>query len=254
MGRGRRRSAGAARPRLADVRPHPAQGSRALYPLGRSRCGTEARSLEALLEVLSQRISDSRTELTMISQHLMQLGDEATGKLSGITREFDFEHRAAGASRRSARPRGRNRAHRHRGSARRFAARRTDRALRRRAAARHRQRVRRTDRASSASRSTALPTAPAKPTGSSARQPIASRPGSPRSTAPARPPPQKVDEAEAQLLRHARRAARADLGDPRQHPLRHRRPGGRRCGPGRAGLGRHRQDRRRSSRSAGAQR
>ena len=50
---------------------------------------TEARSLEALLEVLSQRIHDSRTELTMISQHLMQLGDEATGKLGGITREFD---------------------------------------------------------------------------------------------------------------------------------------------------------------------
>ena len=50
---------------------------------------TEARSLEALLEVLSQRISDSRSELTMISQHLMQLGDEATGKLDGITREFD---------------------------------------------------------------------------------------------------------------------------------------------------------------------
>ena len=49
----------------------------------------EARGLEALLEVLSQRINDSRTELTMISQHLMQLGDEATGKLGGITREFD---------------------------------------------------------------------------------------------------------------------------------------------------------------------
>ena len=50
---------------------------------------TETRSLEALLEVLSQRIHDSRTELTMISQHLMQLGDETTGKLGGITREFD---------------------------------------------------------------------------------------------------------------------------------------------------------------------
>jgi hypothetical protein len=49
----------------------------------------ESQSLEALLEVLSQRISDSRTELTMISQHLMQLGDDATGKLGGITREFD---------------------------------------------------------------------------------------------------------------------------------------------------------------------
>ena len=49
----------------------------------------EAQSLEALLEVLSQRINDSRTELSMISQHLMQLGDETTGKLGGITREFD---------------------------------------------------------------------------------------------------------------------------------------------------------------------
>ena len=50
---------------------------------------SETRSLEALLEVLSQRIHDSRSELGMISQHLMQLGDEATGKLGGITREFD---------------------------------------------------------------------------------------------------------------------------------------------------------------------
>ena len=50
---------------------------------------TEARSLEALLQVLSQRIGDSRSELTMITQHLMQLGDDATGKLGGLTREFD---------------------------------------------------------------------------------------------------------------------------------------------------------------------
>src|SRR3954452_13637021 len=49
----------------------------------------EAQGREALLEVLSQRITDSRSELTMISQHLMQLGDDATGKLGGITREFD---------------------------------------------------------------------------------------------------------------------------------------------------------------------
>ncbi|HEY7959138.1 MAG TPA: hypothetical protein VID20_03670, partial [Sphingomicrobium sp.] len=48
---------------------------------------SEARTLEALLEVLSQRITDSHSELTMISQHLMQLGDDATGKLGGITRE-----------------------------------------------------------------------------------------------------------------------------------------------------------------------
>lgn len=49
----------------------------------------EAQSLEALLEVLSQRIEDSRTELTMMAKHLMQLGDDATGKLGGITQEFD---------------------------------------------------------------------------------------------------------------------------------------------------------------------
>jgi hypothetical protein len=49
----------------------------------------EAQSLEALLEVLSQRINDSRTELVTISRNLMQLGDEATGRLGGITREFD---------------------------------------------------------------------------------------------------------------------------------------------------------------------
>jgi predicted nucleic acid-binding Zn-ribbon protein len=50
---------------------------------------TEARSLEALLDVLSQRIHDSRSELTGVSQQLMRLGDETTGKLGGITREFD---------------------------------------------------------------------------------------------------------------------------------------------------------------------
>jgi len=50
---------------------------------------SETQSLEALLQVLSQRIHDSRSELTMMSQHLMQLGDDASGKLGGITREFD---------------------------------------------------------------------------------------------------------------------------------------------------------------------
>jgi hypothetical protein len=49
----------------------------------------EAQSLEALLQVLSQRINDSRSELVTISKNLMQLGDEATGKLGGIARQFD---------------------------------------------------------------------------------------------------------------------------------------------------------------------
>ncbi|HYX47915.1 MAG TPA: hypothetical protein VE820_13990 [Sphingomicrobium sp.] len=50
---------------------------------------SEAQSLEALLEVLSQRINESRSELTMMAQHLMQLGDDASGKLGGITEQFD---------------------------------------------------------------------------------------------------------------------------------------------------------------------
>jgi len=50
---------------------------------------SEARGLEALLEVLSQRIEDSRSELTGMSKQLMQLGDETTTKLGGITRELD---------------------------------------------------------------------------------------------------------------------------------------------------------------------
>jgi len=49
----------------------------------------EARSLEGLLGVLSERIQDSRSELTMIAQHLMQIGDQTTGKLGGITKELD---------------------------------------------------------------------------------------------------------------------------------------------------------------------
>lgn len=49
----------------------------------------EARSLEALLQVLSHRINDSRSELVTVSHKLMQLGDDATGRLGGITRQFD---------------------------------------------------------------------------------------------------------------------------------------------------------------------
>ncbi|MEO7277266.1 MAG: hypothetical protein ABIW33_04515 [Sphingomicrobium sp.] len=49
----------------------------------------EAQSLEALLEVLSQRIVDSRSELVATTRQLMQLGDDATARFGGITREFD---------------------------------------------------------------------------------------------------------------------------------------------------------------------
>ena len=50
---------------------------------------TEARSLEALLGVLAQRITDSQSELGAMAQQLMQLGDETTGRLGAVTRELD---------------------------------------------------------------------------------------------------------------------------------------------------------------------
>jgi hypothetical protein len=50
---------------------------------------TEARSLEGLLAVLSQRLTDSHQGLGSMAQRLMTLGDEATAKLGGITSEFD---------------------------------------------------------------------------------------------------------------------------------------------------------------------
>lgn len=49
----------------------------------------EARSLEALLEVLSQRLSDSQNSVRTMAEELMGLGDNATGKLDGITRSLD---------------------------------------------------------------------------------------------------------------------------------------------------------------------
>src|SRR5688500_17978881 len=49
----------------------------------------EAQSLEALLEVLSQRIEDSQASLTGMTERLMRLGAETTGRFDGITRELD---------------------------------------------------------------------------------------------------------------------------------------------------------------------
>src|SRR5437868_11639547 len=49
----------------------------------------EAQSLEALLEVLSQRITDSHQALGSMAEKLMALGDQATGKFDNITRDFD---------------------------------------------------------------------------------------------------------------------------------------------------------------------
>jgi hypothetical protein len=51
---------------------------------------TEARALEGLLGILSQRIAESQQALTATTERLMSLGDEATGKLGGITQEFEL--------------------------------------------------------------------------------------------------------------------------------------------------------------------
>jgi hypothetical protein len=53
------------------------------------RMRTEARSLEGLLGVLSQRIAESHQALGSMAQQLMTLGDEATGRLGAVTRDFD---------------------------------------------------------------------------------------------------------------------------------------------------------------------
>ena len=49
----------------------------------------EAQSLEALLEVLSQRIDESQREMVGISRSLMELGDQTTERLGGITKSLD---------------------------------------------------------------------------------------------------------------------------------------------------------------------
>jgi hypothetical protein len=48
----------------------------------------EARSLEGLLGVLSQRISDSRSEFAAVAENLMRLGDDATARLGGVTAQL----------------------------------------------------------------------------------------------------------------------------------------------------------------------
>ena len=48
----------------------------------------EARSLEGLLAVLSERINDSHTALGGMAERLMGLGDEATGRLGAVSRDL----------------------------------------------------------------------------------------------------------------------------------------------------------------------
>jgi ABC-type transporter Mla subunit MlaD len=50
---------------------------------------SEVQSLEALLQVLTHRIDDSRAELTSMAQRLMKLGDEASGRFAGIAEGLD---------------------------------------------------------------------------------------------------------------------------------------------------------------------
>ena len=48
----------------------------------------EARSLESLLEVVSQRLVDSRSELASVTENLMRLGDDATSRLGAVTAQL----------------------------------------------------------------------------------------------------------------------------------------------------------------------
>ena len=50
---------------------------------------TEARALETVLGVLSQKIDESQVALTDITRRLMTLGDEATSRIGGMTRDLD---------------------------------------------------------------------------------------------------------------------------------------------------------------------
>ncbi len=56
---------------------------------------SEARSLEALLEVLSQRIGDSQARLGTMAERLMGLGDETTGQLGARHSRNGHEPRTA---------------------------------------------------------------------------------------------------------------------------------------------------------------
>jgi hypothetical protein len=49
----------------------------------------EARSLEALLEVLSQRIGENHAALNAITNQLMGLGDEAASRIGAVTRDLE---------------------------------------------------------------------------------------------------------------------------------------------------------------------
>lgn len=49
----------------------------------------EARSLEGILSILRQRIEEEQAALTNMADRLMRLGDEASHRLGGVTRELD---------------------------------------------------------------------------------------------------------------------------------------------------------------------
>ena len=187
----------------------------------------------------------------MISQHLMQLGDDATGKLGGITREFDSSSekllRHGEALDRAAEIR----AQRHRACCSKTC----------RAPSRPRaswpsncaplgSEFGAARRPSSASRSASSPSGRARPTRSSPKRPTGWPRGWPRSKAPAPRQPRRVGEAEAGLS-----GALDALLDRTSATLEEIRTGidvqasGRR-GAGRASLGRHRQGRRRGRGSA----
>ena len=196
VGRARRRSIGSARAGVADVRPHPAQGNRAVYPFGRRHAHRDALARGVARGPVA---ADQRQPLRTDDDFQASDGIGRPGHRQAWRdyARIRIEQRNARPARRGARPRGQNRAQRHRGPARRPSARRIDRAVARRANPHRRQRIGRQSRRIRDRRSAASPTRRARPTSCSARPASASRAGWPRSKCAGTAAAGTVNQAEA---------------------------------------------------------
>ena len=214
---------------------------------------SEARALEALLEVLSQRIHRQPLRADddlAASDAARRRGDRQArrdhARVRQQQRETDAPRRGARPRRRSARndiavlledlPRAEQTARAVADQLRAVGSELADEGRSLRAAG---QRARRAHARAPTSSS------PRRPTGSPAR--LAEIEARERARGSAR------RRSRAGLFGHARRAARPDLGNARADPLRDRRPGGRGRRAGRPGLGGNRQGRRRRRRIARGQ-
>ena len=233
--------------RLADVRPHPAQGSGALHPVGRSRCAARAQSLEALLEVAvaaNPRQPDRADDDLAASDAAWRRCDRQARRDHARIRQ---QQREAATPRRGARPRRRNRAHRHRRAARGPAARRANGARRLAEQLRvGRQRIGAEGRGIRPAGQRARRAHARGRPDRSPRRPIGSPRGWPRSKAAGAAAARARRRSAKRLIRgRSTRCSTARRRRSSEIRIGHRRPGGGGRGAGRAGLGRDRQGRRR---------